>query len=77
MTMTHKMTPTLTQPSANGAALMEMLMNAAKRTRDTIRAWQERSLEAQALAQMDDHIRRDLGRPAGPSRPPRFPMIGS
>ncbi len=72
-----KMTPALTRPSANGAALMEMLMSAAKRTQEVLRAWQQRSAEAQALAQMDDHIRQDLGLPPGPPRPPRFPMIGS
>lgn len=73
--MTHEMTPALTRPSANGAALLEMLAHAAKRTREAIRAWQQRSAEAQALAQMDDHIRRDLGLPPAAPRPPRFPMI--
>lgn len=75
--MTSRMTAALSRPSASGAALMEMLMDSARRTQETIRAWRQRSAEAQALAQMDDHIRQDPGLPAGPSRPPRFPMIGS
>lgn len=75
--MNSQMTPALTRPSANGAALIEMLMAAARQTQETIRAWRQRSAEAQALAQMDDHVRKDVGLPPAPPQPPRFPMIGS
>lgn len=57
-----------------GASPLSLPRGLLKRALAAIRAWQVRAWEAQAIAAMDDHIRRDLGLPAAPQRV-RFPVV--
>lgn len=71
MTTMNTAAPSLTRQTS----LLDACLAMPAKLWRAIQAWQARSAEAQAIAMLDDHMRKDLGLPARPPHvkpAPRF-----